>query len=63
MFDMLGDATCACIAAGCETLASLWASAWQEGGGSNIGDDKLAAIAPDVLKVSIIPRPSCRLTS
>ncbi|MGB8212014.1 MAG: hypothetical protein WCE68_00515 [Anaerolineales bacterium] len=41
MWSVLKDATAACMAEGCLRLASLWASAWQEGGG-------MAAYTPDL---------------
>ena len=50
MFDAIGEDTCACIAAGCVTLATLWANAWEEGGGDNLDDSKLVAINTVILK-------------
>lgn len=50
MFDLLGKDTCSCMADGCVALAALWASAWEEGGGKNIADNKLIAIDTGVLK-------------
>jgi hypothetical protein len=43
MFDVLGDKTADCLADGSIRLASLWASAWKEGGGNDIGPTKLVA--------------------
>lgn len=37
MWDVLGKRTVTCMAGGCLRMASLWASAWREGGGSKIG--------------------------
>ena len=44
MWDVLGDRTVSCIAAGCHVLASLWASAWKEGEGDDIPANRLKAI-------------------
>jgi hypothetical protein len=44
MFDALRKDTITCMADGCVTLASLWASAWREGGGSAITADQLGAV-------------------
>jgi hypothetical protein len=41
MFDVLGDKTAEVIADGSLGLASLWASAWKEGGGNDIATTKL----------------------
>jgi hypothetical protein len=44
MWDTLGDRTISCISAGCVCLASIWASAWNEGGGENIDDAQLGPV-------------------
>jgi len=41
MFEVLGNKTAECIGEGSLRLASLWASAWKEGGGNDIGPTKL----------------------
>lgn len=41
MFEVLGDKTAECLADGSLRLASLWSSAWKEGGGNDIGETKL----------------------
>ena len=41
MWDVLGDRTVTCIANGCDLLASLWVSAWQEGDGDEIPLNRL----------------------
>ena len=50
MFNDLGKRTTACMAGGSLRLASLWASAWKEGGGGNIANTKLGAVDRDDLK-------------
>lgn len=50
MFNDLGKRTTSCMADGCLRLASLWASAWKEGGGSKIAASKLAAVDREELK-------------
>jgi hypothetical protein len=50
MFAALEKKTYSCLAAGCITLAELWATAWEEGGGAVIEDEKLAAIPRSVLQ-------------
>ena len=44
MYEVLGDRTITCLAAGVRTLARLWASAWYEGDGAAIPDSQLVAI-------------------
>lgn len=44
MWDVLGARTVKSMAAGCLRMASLWASAWREGGGSKIGAAKLVEV-------------------
>jgi hypothetical protein len=43
MFDTLGNKTAECMGDGSLRLASLWASAWKEGGGNAIVTNKLVA--------------------
>ncbi|MBL8915748.1 MAG: hypothetical protein JNM17_33925, partial [Archangium sp.] len=43
MWTTLGARTIDCLADGSKTLAKLWESAWKEGGGSAIAQDKLVA--------------------
>ncbi len=49
MWDVLGERTITCMSGGCLRMASIWASAWKEGGGSKIGNTKLVAIKQGVL--------------
>jgi hypothetical protein len=44
MWADLGDRTADCIAAGCLRLAALWQSAWVEGRGDKVADNKLVEI-------------------
>ncbi len=44
MWEVLGERTVTCMAAGCLRMASLWASAWAEGGGSKIGNTSLVEV-------------------
>jgi hypothetical protein len=65
MWDVLGQRTVKCVAEGSVTLASLWESAWKEGGGNAIAQGKLKAIQPDRLKQLYINNqfvPSVRLS-
>jgi len=48
-WDELGDATVKNLADGCYKMALLWESAWKEGGGENIPENKLKEIDKDVL--------------
>ncbi|MGE5375519.1 MAG: S1/P1 Nuclease [Bacteroidota bacterium] len=50
MWDVLKDDTANCMAAGALCLASLWASAWKEGGGNKIKADQLGPVSQDALK-------------
>lgn len=50
MWDVLGDRMISCMADGCMCMASLWASAWEEGGGKNIDDSMLGAVAHEDLQ-------------
>jgi hypothetical protein len=50
MFDNLGNKTAECIGDGCLRLASLWASAWKEGGGNSIATSKLVERVPGDVK-------------
>jgi hypothetical protein len=50
MWDTLKQRTTRNIAEGCLRLASLWASAWAEGGGNKILSSKLGAVDRDALK-------------
>ncbi len=50
MWEVLGDRTVTCIAAGCHVLASLWISAWKEGEGDDIPANRLKAIDLTSLK-------------
>jgi hypothetical protein len=50
MWADLKDGTVGVIADGCLTLASLWESAWAEGGGDAIAESKLKAIDTDELE-------------
>jgi hypothetical protein len=43
MWEALGERTTTCIAAGSLLLATLWESAWQEGGGGSIATNALRA--------------------
>jgi hypothetical protein len=49
MWDVLGERTITCMAGGCLRMASLWASAWSEGGGSKIANTKLGAVDQEEL--------------
>ncbi|HEX8847042.1 MAG TPA: hypothetical protein VF791_20535 [Pyrinomonadaceae bacterium] len=49
MWNALGAKTITCMAGGCLRMASIWASAWKEGGGGNIANSKLVAIEHDEL--------------
>jgi hypothetical protein len=44
MWDLLGKKTITCMAGGCLRMASLWASAWREGGGSKVPNTKLGTV-------------------
>jgi hypothetical protein len=44
MWDVLGERTVTCMSAGCLRMASLWESAWVEGGGGKIGNANLDEI-------------------
>ncbi len=50
MWSILGDRMISCMADGCICQATLWASAWEEGGGKNIDDSMLGAVAREDLK-------------
>jgi len=49
MWDVLGTKTITCMAGGCLRMASLWASAWHQGGGSKITNKKLGEVGRDEL--------------
>lgn len=48
-WEVLGDATITNLVDGCFKMAVLWESAWKEGGGDNIPEDKLIEIDQDSL--------------
>jgi len=50
MWDALGDRTVECVANGCLELATLWASAWKEGGGSAVSQQVIAPVSRTKLK-------------
>ena len=50
LWDEFKDQTITCIADGCRTLAMLWESAWVNGGGNDIPDDKLRTIFKTTLR-------------
>ena len=50
MFELVGKKTIACMAEGCLRLASLWASAWKEGGGNAIPTTQLVEVKRGKLK-------------
>lgn len=50
MWDKFGARTAECQALGCLRLASLWQSAWVEGGGDAIPNTKLMAISESTLR-------------
>jgi hypothetical protein len=50
MWDALGERTITCVTTGCVALATLWESAWKEGGGHTVSRSKLSPIHQDVLK-------------
>jgi len=50
MFDTLGKRTISCMAEGCILLASLWNSAWKEGGGDKINKNRLHGVSRTTLK-------------
>jgi len=49
MWEALGKKTVTCMAGGCLRMASLWASAWREGGGNKIAASKLGEVGQDEL--------------
>jgi hypothetical protein len=50
MWDEFGERTAKCMALGCLRLASLWQSAWVEGGGDQIPNNKLTEIKTTTLR-------------
>ena len=50
LWKKFGNGTISVIADGCNTLAMIWESAWVEGGGKNIPQDKLIAISEGRLR-------------
>jgi hypothetical protein len=50
MWEEFGDRTAKCMALGCLRLASLWQSAWVEGGGDQIPNNKLTEIKTSALR-------------
>ena len=65
MWEVLGDRTISCIANGCICLASIWASAWQEGNGAALDDSLLKTIEKDTLQTLYMQSnfaPSYRFT-
>lgn len=49
MWDVVGERTIVCIARGCKVLAEIWASAWLEGHGDDIGEAQLVRIDTQTL--------------
>lgn len=49
MWEVLGAKTVTCMSGGCLRMASLWASAWKEGGGSAIAANKLGTVKQETL--------------
>jgi len=49
LFEAVGERTISCIVNGCIRLASIWESAWREGNGKSISEDKLRSIDKDNL--------------
>ena len=49
MWEALGNKTVVCMAGGCLRMASLWASAWREGGGGKIASSRLVEVGHDEL--------------
>jgi hypothetical protein len=50
MWEEFGERAAKCMALGCLRLASLWQSAWIEGGGAHIPNNKLTEIRTTVLR-------------
>jgi hypothetical protein len=50
MWEEFGERTAECMALGCLRLASLWQSAWVEGGGDQIPNNKLVEIKTSALR-------------
>jgi hypothetical protein len=50
MWEEFGERTAKCMALGCLRLASLWQSAWVEGGGDQIPNNKLTEIKTTTLR-------------
>jgi len=50
MWEEFGERTAKCMALGCLRLASLWQSAWVEGGGDQIPNNKLLEIKATALR-------------
>jgi hypothetical protein len=50
MWEEFGERTAKCMALGCLRLASLWQSAWVEGGGDQIPNNKLTEIKTTILR-------------
>lgn len=55
MWEKLGERTAACMASGCKMLASIWQSAWEEGGGDAIPDAQIKELDPATLKAIYTP--------
>ncbi|MGZ3458811.1 MAG: hypothetical protein ACXU86_09955 [Archangium sp.] len=49
MWDVLGERTCECMARGALCLATVWESAWLEGGGAKLAASRLGEVAPEEL--------------
>jgi len=49
LFDTVGERTISCIVNGIIRLASIWESAWREGDGKSISDDKLTSVGKEDL--------------